>query len=145
MTTPRVWTFFYGSYINLDVLKDAADLVPQGVERAMLGGFDIRIAPRANLVRSDGHSVYGILATATHAELVRLYKHSEDVLGETYLPEAVLARTSSGDYRPALTYICPEMIPRPAEAAYVNRIVVAARQFQFADEYIARILAFAPK
>ncbi|WP_394836218.1 gamma-glutamylcyclotransferase [Pendulispora rubella] len=144
MTMPRVWTFFYGSYINLDVLKEA-DLVPENVERATLGGFDIRIAPRANLVRSDAHSVYGILATATHVELARLYKHSQDILGETYLPEAVLARTSSGDYRPALCYFCPDMVPRPAEAAYVNRIVVAARQFQFADEYIARVLAFAPK
>jgi len=143
MSTPRVWTFFYGSYINLDVLKEV-DLVPERVERATLAGFDIRIAPRANLIRSETHSVYGILATATHAELARLYVHSKDVLGETYLPEAVLARTSAGDYRPTLCYISPEMAPRPAEAAYVNRIVVAARQFQFADEYIARLLAFAP-
>jgi hypothetical protein len=45
-----VWTFFYGSYINFDVLKEV-DLVPESWEVARLGGFDIRIEPRANLVR----------------------------------------------------------------------------------------------
>ena len=41
-----VWTFFYGSYINFDVLKEV-DMVPQSWEVARLGGFDIRIEPRA--------------------------------------------------------------------------------------------------
>ena len=67
-------------------------------------------APR-NLVRSDQHCVYGIVATATHAELARLYAHARDVLGEVYLPEAVLVQTLAGLWRPALCYICPEMNP----------------------------------
>src|SRR5579859_3923053 len=103
MADPRVWTFFYGSYMNLDVLREV-ELVPAQHEPARLDGFDIRIAPRANLVRSDACCVWGLLATATHEELARLYRHSKDVLGETYLPEAVLARTGC-DYRPALCYI----------------------------------------
>lgn len=49
---PTVWTFFYGSYMNLDVLKEV-DLVPGRVEVARLNGFDILIRPLANLVRSD--------------------------------------------------------------------------------------------
>ena len=100
MAEPKVWAFFYGSYINFAVLREV-DLVPERWEVARLDGFDIRIQPRANLVRSDQHCVYGISATATHAELARLYAHARDVLGKVYLPEAVLVQTLAGLWRPA--------------------------------------------
>ncbi|NUP06036.1 MAG: gamma-glutamylcyclotransferase [Polyangiaceae bacterium] len=140
---PRVWVFFYGSYINVAVLKEV-DLVPGALEVARLPGFDIRIAPRANLVRSARDCVYGILATATHAELSRLYAHAKDILGETYLPEAILAETDNGALRPAMTYICPEMAPRPAEKAYVERISGPARRLGFPAWYVERIEGFLP-
>src|SRR5262249_57809154 len=95
MAGPQVWVFFYGSYMNRGVLREVG-LEPQRWEAARLDGFDIQVRPRANLVRSDRHSVYGVLATATHAELARLYAHARDVLGEAYLPEAVLAGTADG-------------------------------------------------
>src|SRR4051794_1167363 len=101
MRETKVWTFFYGSYINFDVLRQV-DLVPQQWEVARLAGFDIVIRPRANLVRSERDCVFGIVATATHQELSRLYAHAKDVLGETYLPEAVVVETASGALRPAL-------------------------------------------
>jgi hypothetical protein len=138
---PRVWVFFYGSYINHAVLKEVG-LVPEQWEVARLGGFDIRIEPRANLVRSDRDAVYGILATATHAELARLYAHAKDVLGETYLPEAVLVETLDGRWRPALCYICPGMRPRPADAAYVERIAGPAQAYGFPEWYVRRLESF---
>jgi hypothetical protein len=52
MTEPKVWVFFYGSFLNLYVLR-AAGLVPDRVEVAWLGGFNIVICPPANLIRSD--------------------------------------------------------------------------------------------
>jgi hypothetical protein len=76
MAEPKVWTFFYGSYINLDVLREV-DYVPDQWEVARLAGFDIFIRPHANPVRSDQRSVYGILAAGTHAELGRLYAHAK--------------------------------------------------------------------
>ena len=105
-------------------------------------GFDIQIRPRANLVRSDRDSVYGIATTASHPELARLYAHARDVLGEVYLPEAVLVQLPSGLWRACLCYICPEMAPRPAELAYVGRIVEAAREFGFPTWYIDRLEKF---
>lgn len=143
MADPHVWTFFYGSYINRDVLKEVG-YIPQRWEVARLAGFDICICPRANLVRSPAHCVYGILATATHAELARLYAHARDVLGETYLPEAVLAETLEGGWRPALCYICPAMEPWPAANDYVDRIAGPARQYGFPDWYVQRIESFRP-
>jgi hypothetical protein len=141
--TPTVWVFFYGSYINFDVLKEA-NLVPAEWEVAILPGFDLNIAPRANLVRNPGAVVYGILATATHAELERLYTgHAKRILGETYLPEAVLTIDKAGRFRPALSYIASDMIARPAEMAYVERIAQPAERFGFPRPYVERIRSFA--
>ena len=142
MSEPAVWTFFYGSYMNLDVLREV-QLVPAQHEVAQLDGFDIHIGPRANLVRSDRSCVWGLLATATHAELARLYAHAHDVLGETYLPEAVLTRTRDGTFRPALTYICPRMKRGPVDPAYVERIVRPAVALGFPIWYVERLRSFA--
>jgi hypothetical protein len=117
-------------------------LVPEPWEVARLHGFDIRIQPRANLVPSQQHCVYGIVAGATHTELARLYAHARDVLGEAYLPEAVLVQTLAGLWRLALCYLCPQMAPRPADNAYVERIVGPAREFGFPEWYVARLESF---
>ena len=143
MAEPRVWVFFYGSYMNLDVLKDV-NLVPEQWEVGKVSGFDIVIQPRANLVRSDRHCVYGILATATHAELDRLYAHAKGVLGETYLPEAVLAETLNGMWTPALCYIAPSMDARPPADDYLERIVKPAREYNFPGWYVERLESFRP-
>jgi hypothetical protein len=141
MTEPKVWVFFYGSYINLDVLREV-QLVPEQWEVARLHGFDIRIQPRANLVPSQEHSAYGIVATATHTELSRLYAHAKEVLGEVYLPQAVLVQNLAGLWRPALCYLCPEMVPRSADNAYIERITGPARRLGFPEWYIARLESF---
>ena len=143
MKERKVKTFFYGSYINLDVLKEV-DLIPEHVEVARLAGFDIRIQPLANLVQSDEHTVYGILTSATHTELQRLYAHARDVLGGVYLPEAVLSQTLDGKPVPALCYIASAMPPRPASDEYIDRIVIPAKQYAFPPRYIARLESFRP-
>ncbi len=143
MKQPKVWTFFYGSYINLNVLKEA-DLIPEQHEVAKLNGFDIQIRPLANLIRSDQHCVYGIIATATHDELRRLYAHAEQVLGGIYLPEAVLVERQDGTWKPALCYIAPSMQPQPAARDYVDRIVGPAKEYGFPAWYIAHLESFRP-
>jgi len=141
MAERKVQTFFYGSYMNFAVLKEAG-LAPEQWEVAKLSGYDIRIAPRANLVHSEQHCVYGIIAAATHEELARLYSHAKEALGETYLPEAVLVETLDGKWLPALCYICHDMKPRPAATDYVDRIVKPAREYGFPAWYIARLESF---
>jgi hypothetical protein len=47
----RVHVFFYGSFIRREVMARGG-LVPERVELARLGGFDIRFDPHACLVRS---------------------------------------------------------------------------------------------
>jgi hypothetical protein len=73
-----------------------------------------------------------------------LYAHARDVLGETYLPEAVVVETSKGEQLPALCYICPDMRPSPAAPAYVKRIAEPGKEFGFPDWYIAKLESFLP-
>lgn len=135
---PAVAVFFYGSYMNRGVLAEAR-LTPHSWDVATLAGFDIDIRPRANLVRAPGIAVWGMLATATHVELERLYTHSREVLGEIYLPHPVLVEMASGGHRPALCYICPAMVSRPAASDYLDRILAPAREHGFPADYLNRI------
>ncbi len=134
----KVWTFFYGSFINLDVLREV-DFVPEAIVVARLPGYDIRIEPLANLVPVDGATAYGILVPATHGDLRRLY--SQGWVG-TYLPHAVLVTRVDGAFVPALCYIAPSPPPGPATADYVDRIVGPARGYGFPAWYIERLESF---
>jgi len=140
---PRVWVFFYGSYMNRGVLGEVG-IVPDEIDVARVAGWDIVIRPRANLVPAETASVHGILTRASHDELTALYAHAREVLGEVYLPEAVLAETRRGTWRPALCYICPDMAPGPADAAYVDRIVDAACEHGLPPHYVTRLEGFRP-
>ena len=141
MAEPKVSTFFYGSYINRDVLR-AVDLEPERLEVARLPGYDISIRPLANLVASDEHAVYGVLASTTHSELERLYRHAREVLGGVYLPHPVLVYTLAGQVEPALCYIAPALTPAPADPAYVHRILDPAREYEFPAWYLKRLESF---
>ena len=137
-----VWTFYYGSNINLEILK-RFDYVPDRVEVARLPGFDITIRLLPNLVPSERHCVYGILATGTHDDLDRLYgRYVQDELGATYLPEAVLCQTLDGRWIPALCYIAAPTGSSPATDDYLDRIVKPAREFGFPEWYIERLESF---
>jgi hypothetical protein len=127
--------------MNFDVLREV-QLAPDQWEVARLDGVDISIRPRANLLRSDRHCVYGINVMATHPDLQRLYAHAKDVLGETYLPEAVLTERLEGGWRPALCYIANEMQDRAPAADYIDRIVRPAMKLGFPAWYLERLNSF---
>lgn len=140
---PKVVTFFYGSYMDPEVLAEA-DVVPERLEVAWVPGFEIVIERLANLIPSNRHMAYGILAHTTHAELARLYDQARDVLGAAYHPQAVLAWTPSGQLEPALCYLSPEVPAGPPAAEYVARIIAPARKFGFPDWYVRRLESFLP-
>jgi len=139
----RVCVFFYGSYMNPKVLAEV-NLVLGTVEVASLPGFALTITPRANLVVEEGACAYGLVASATHDELERLYRHARQVLGQQYHPRAVLVRSRDGQFRPALTYLCADMEGELAEAAYVQRILEPAREYGFPAWYLRHVESFAP-
>jgi hypothetical protein len=138
MAERKVWVFFYGSFINRQVLAGAG-FVPDEVRVARLWGFDVRVGPLANLVLSERDCAYGILCRATHAELARLY--GQAWVG-TYLPEAVLAEGPDGALVPALCYLAPPGEPAPPEQDYLDRIVGPARAYGFPAWYVERLESF---
>ena len=133
--------FFYGSYINFDVLKEV-NIILENWEVAKLNGYDIVIRPRANLIKSEMHCVFGIITSLSHSDLEKLYTHAKNVLGELYLPEAVLLETKGNKWLPALCYICHDMQPRPAENDYINRIIKLAKKLGLPNIYIEKIGTF---
>jgi hypothetical protein len=120
------------------------DYVPENWEVARLAGFDIRIHPRANLVRSDQHSVYGILATGTHAELGPACMPMPKTCSVRHICPKPFAETRDGKCKPAMCYICPIMHPRAATNGYINRIVGPAREYGFPLWYIQCLETFRP-
>ncbi len=141
MSPRTVDVFYYGSYMNLEVLAGLG-LRPERIAVARLDDFDIRIRPLANLVPAVGCRVHGIVAASTHDEIHRLYDHARDVLGGVYLPEAVVVHTADDPARPALVYVAPRMDAAPADPAYVERIVAAARGHGLPADYVRKLESF---
>lgn len=143
MDQRKIWVFFYGSYINIKVLKDIGLQVTE-YDVARIDGYDIEINPIVNLVKSDKECVYGIATTATHDELKHLYDHAQKVLGGNYLPEAVLLQTRDGKWRASLCYIANSIPPKPPTNDYIDTITESAKEYAFPLWYIDKLGSFRP-
>jgi AIG2-like family len=131
----KVLVFFYGSFINRKVLA-RVDYSPEKWEIARLDGFDISLHPLATLEVSDRDCVYGVLATATHAELGRLY--GEEWV-RAYRPRAVIVVTSEGVLHAALCYIANSTTGKAPFRNYLDHIVGPARKLGFPLWYVERL------
>ena len=115
----RVDAFFYGLFVDEDVLRDGG-VAPVHPRKAFVDGFALRIGRRATLLPAPGARVYGMLFALTHAELERLYAGPGL---ERYRPEAVLARTLDGSATPALCFNLPDAPgPEKANPEYAARL-----------------------
>lgn len=136
----QVRVFFYGSFINRDVLARSG-YHPAKMEVARLDGFDIATCPLATLIPSDRDCVYGVLTMATHAQLAKVYGE-EWVRG--YSPEAVVVTTPDGALHPALCYIAPSPTAEAPFENYMDHIIEPARQMAFPSWYIKRLELLKP-
>ncbi len=136
MSDRRIDGFFYGLYMDLEILREAG-AAPSNPRRAYVEGFELRIGQRATLLPSAGTRVYGMLYALTHAELERLYTAPGL---EHYRPEAVLALPLGGTPTPALCYNL-RVAPRPQERNpdYAERLRRALTKLDFPPEYIASV------
>ena len=136
MSDRRLEAFFYGLYMDLDVLREAG-IVPIAPRQAFVDNFALRIGQRATLLPSAGTRVYGMLYALTHAELERLYTAPGL---EHYRPEAVLALPLGGTPTPALCYNL-RVAPRPQERNpdYAERLRRALTKLDFPPEYVAAV------
>src|SRR2546430_15434925 len=100
MTDRRIDAFFYGLFMDVDVLRESK-VAPSNPRRAYVADFALRIGQRATLLPAAGARAYGMLIALTHRELERLYTAPGL---EQYRPEAELAQTLDGTLVPARYY-----------------------------------------
>jgi hypothetical protein len=135
MSERRIEAFFYGLYMDLDVLREAG-VAPLAPRKAYVDGFALRIGRRATLLPASGARAYGMLYTVTHAELERLYTAPGL---EHYRPEAVMARPLEGA-PPALCYNLREApAPHERNPEYAARLQRALSRLAFPPEYVASV------
>ena len=72
MTERRIDGFFYGLFMDVDVLRNSG-VAPADPRHAHVDHFALRIGERATLVPSSGARSYGMLIALTHSEFDRLY------------------------------------------------------------------------
>jgi len=136
MSPRRVDGFFYGLFMDADVLRQAGTK-PSNFRRAYVMDFALRIGQRATLVPSPGDRAYGMVISLTHAELGRLYGAPGL---EVYRPEAVVAHPFEGEAIPALCYNlvkAPE--PHERNPEYAMRLQKVLENLGFPVEYVESV------
>ncbi|MEA2624050.1 MAG: hypothetical protein QOD06_95 [Candidatus Binatota bacterium] len=136
MSDRRIDAFFYGLFMDVDLLRES-NVTPLNPRRAYVDGFALRIGQRATLLPTAAARAYGMLVGLTHAELERLY--GAPGLAQ-YRPEAVLASPLEGQPVAALCYNLLEA-PRPDErnpeyAANLRRVL---QKLGFPEAYVASV------
>ena len=136
MASRRIEVFFYGLFMDADLLK-AKGVHPANARAACVPGFALRIGQRATLLRSPNGLAHGILMELTHAEVDQLY--SEPSV-RAYRPEAVLCRLSDSSCIPAL---CFNLVEPPgadeANSEYATKLRHLAARLGFPSEYVDSI------
>jgi hypothetical protein len=143
MSKRRVPVFFYGLYMDFEVLRRFSD-IPEVWETARLSGYDFRIASWGYLARSERDTVYGTLVGVTHEELARLYDPSTNGLPVEYFPEPVLVETADGRWVAALCYISSDAPEGPVNADYVGKMVALTKRLEFPQWYTEHIASYRP-
>jgi hypothetical protein len=136
MSDRRIDAFFYGLFMDVDVLRESG-VAPLDPRRAYVDGFALRLGRRATLLPLAGARAYGMIFALTHAELERLYTAPGL---EQYRPEAVVAQPLEGAPAPALCYNLREA-PQPHERnpEYAARLQRALSKLGFPQDYVASI------
>lgn len=134
--------FFYGGYMNVDMLMNL------GIDKRVyhvgqLVGYELTIGSSANVTKNALARVFGIVMPLTHDEIDILYgTEAQAKLGTQYMPAPVLVMTDNGLIVPSLCYVAYEQMTGVASETYIETILSAARTHDFPDSYIQHIKSF---
>lgn len=137
------WIFFYGSWIDLQILKEK-DLCPEKYEVARLPGYEIYVAPIANIFPKERGIVYGMLFSFAREKQQKILEAlMGGTMGPPYLPEALLVEMEGGKWRPALCFRSSVTENKPSQPEYIRPFIEAAKEWNFPSWYIERLATFA--
>ena len=136
MTDRRIDIFFYGLFMDSDVLQEYHINVINS-RQAYVQDYALMIGHRATLVLAPGARAYGMVMSLMHEEIDKLYANPGL---EDYRPEAMLVRLLEGQIVPALCY---NLLKAPtleeANAEYAERLRELLSKLNFPAGYIASI------
>ena len=136
MTERRVDAFFYGLFMDPDVLRGQG-VLPARPRNGHVDGFSLRIGERATLVPSADGRAYGVVYALTHAELARLYGAPGL---EAYRPEALTVGLHDGQPTAALCY---NLADAPSDgtgnADYAARLRDVLQRLGFPPGYVESV------
>ena len=136
MTPRRVDVFFYGLFMDPDVLRSRG-VEPTPTRVTSVPGFALRVGQRAALAPDPTGRAYGVLTQLTHDEIDRLYA-DPDV--RVYRPEAVLAEMEDGSRVAALCYnLATPPSPGEANPQYAAKLRDLAQRLGLPADYVTRI------
>ena len=136
MTPRRVTVFFYGLFMDADVLR-ARGVEPRDIRLASVPEFALRVGRRATLVPVAGERAHGVVMELMHDDIDRLY---DDPSVHAYRPEAVLTELPDGSRVPALCYnLVVPPTPGEADAEYAGKLRELARRMKLPADYVERI------
>lgn len=130
----KVPAFFYGSYMDPDVLRRFG-AEPGTPERATLWGWRLAFTPHANIVQDKVTAVEGVVYGFSHDELDRLY--GPDGYVTTYRPVPVTVEVG-GEPRPAMTFVEDARPSRP-DGNYVEAFITICRKVDLPAQYVASV------
>ena len=136
MTDRRIDGFFYGLFMDSDILRES-QVVAVSPRRAYVDGYVLCIGRHKKIWPNSSKRGHGLVFALTHDELEKLYTAPGL---EQYRPEAILAHSMEGETLPALCYNLREA-PGPDEAntEYAARLRAVLGKLEFPPEYIASI------
>ena len=135
MDEARVDVFFYGLFMDADVLRES-QVGAVDARRAFAEGYALRIGRRATLIPFAGKRAYGMVFALTESELERLYTAPGL---EQYRPEPLLVQMEDGKTLPVLCYVCPRPQPGEANADYAARLRAVLEKLKFPREYVSSV------
>ncbi|HEV2118930.1 MAG TPA: gamma-glutamylcyclotransferase family protein [Candidatus Bathyarchaeia archaeon] len=127
MATDRVKIFFYGSFMDLEVLRTLG-VGPKTFETAELKNWNITFSPMATLVPSEGDSVYGTITELSQDEVRVLY--ARDDL-KHYNPVDITVATKGNKRVPAQCYVSKPGTTEKPSVEYLQRVIHAAESLGF--------------
>ena len=132
MTSRRINVFFYGLFMDADLLRSKG-ANPVNIRPACVHGHALRLGQRATLIESAGARVYGILMELPHDEIEQLYSEASV---RAYRPEAVLTELTDGS-RVALCFnlVVPPG-PEEANSEYAGKLRTLAHQLGLPAAYV---------
>jgi gamma-glutamylcyclotransferase (GGCT)/AIG2-like uncharacterized protein YtfP len=136
--------FAYGSNMDVEAMRARCPRSkPLGPARLARHRFFIMQGGYASVMRDPRREVHGVLWDLALAD-VRTLDAYEDVHSGLYRKVVQPVLRGQGASARALVYVGGSVAPAPPLPGYMESVIAAARQWDFPENYMRELTAFAP-